>query len=140
MASTWASGFTPSVPNDPSYGLDRRSTVCERYTADLEVQRRFCLCNWDMYGFGGIRYASVNNDRTLLSTNSFDGPDLSAASFAGQQFNGAGMTFGMFGTRPIWCDDSPLKTVHCQPLLIAMGQRCRGGANDGHEHRRGRYA
>ena len=107
-ASTWASGFAPSASNDPAYGLVAFDGL-RAYTTDLEVQRRFCLMNWDAYGFLGIRYASVNNDRTLLSTNSFDGPALSAASFASQQFNGAGMTFGMFATRPIWCDDSPLK-------------------------------
>jgi hypothetical protein len=106
--STWASAFTPSLPNDPSYGLIAFDAL-RLYTTDLEVQRRFCLCNWDMYGFGGIRYASVNNDRTMTSSNSFNGPALTATGFSGQQFNGAGITYGLLGTRPIWCDDSPLR-------------------------------
>lgn len=119
-ASTWASGFAPAVPDDPSYGLVAFDGL-RAYTADLEVQRRFCLMNWDTYGFLGVRYASVNNDRTLISTNSFDGPSLSAASFAAQQFNGAGMTFGLMATRPIWCDDSPLKMFVANRYSLLWG-------------------
>ena len=75
-----------------------------------------------MYGFGGVRYASINNDRNLISTNSFNGPNLSASSFAGQQFNGAGITFGLLGVRPIWCDDSPVKLFFANRYSFLWGR------------------
>jgi hypothetical protein len=123
-ASTWQSGFLPSIPGGASLGLLGFDGF-RAYTTDLEVQRRFCWCNWDMYGFGGVRYASVNNDRSLVATNSFGGPVLSTSSYAAQQFNGAGLTFGVLGMRPIWCDDSPLKLFFANRYSILWGQ---GGA------------
>ena len=107
-AQTWGSGFTPAIPGVVNNGL-MSFDVFRAYTTDLEVQRRFCWNNWDMYGFGGVRYASVKNNRSLDSTNSFGGTELTANSFASQQFNGTGLTFGFLGMRPIWCDDSPFK-------------------------------
>jgi hypothetical protein len=107
-ANVGNSAFAPSIPGDDLYGITGFETF-RAYTVDLEAQRRFCWCNWDMYGFGGVRYASLNDDRFLATTNSFGGPSLTAVSFAGQQFNGTGLTWGFMGTRPIWCDDSPWK-------------------------------
>ncbi len=74
-----------------------------------------------MYGFGGLRYASINNDRNLIATNSFGGPSLSTSSFAGQQFNGTGITFGLLGMRPIWCDDSPVKLFFANRYSFLWG-------------------
>ncbi len=119
-ASNWNAVFSPSLPGDASYGVIGFDGF-RAYTADFEVQRRFCCCNWDMYGFGGVRYASVNNDRSLVTTNSFNGPVLSASSFSGQQFNGTGITFGLFGMRPIWCDDSPIKLFFANRYSFLWG-------------------
>jgi hypothetical protein len=105
-ANVGSSAFAPSIPGDDAYGITGFESF-RAYTVDLEAQRRFRWCNWDMYGFGGVRYASLNDDRFLATTNSFGGPSLSATSFAGRQFNGTGLTWGFMGFRPIWCDDSP---------------------------------
>jgi hypothetical protein len=124
FASTWQSGFLPAIPGGASQGLIGFDGF-RAYTVDLEVQRRFCCCNWDMYGFMGARYAAVNNDRVLTSTNSFNGPDLSTTSYASQQFFGAGLTFGVYGMRPIWCDDSPVKLFFANRYSVLWGN---GGA------------
>jgi hypothetical protein len=119
-ASNWGSNFSPSLPGSSDFGVQGFDGF-RAYTADLEAQRRFCCCNWDMYGFGGLRYASINNDRNLIATNSFGGPGLSTASFAGQQFNGTGITFGLLGMRPIWCDDSPVKLFFANRYSFLWG-------------------
>lgn len=108
LASIGTAAFAPDLPNDPTYGVIGFEAF-RAYTVDIELQRRFCWCNWDMYGFLGARYASLNDDRSLFGANSFGGPVLTAGGFAGQQFNGTGLTFGFSGMRPIWCDDSPWK-------------------------------
>jgi hypothetical protein len=119
-ASNWNSAFAPSLPGSANFGVLGFDGF-RAYTADLELQRRFCCCNWDLYGFGGLRYASINNDRSLVTTNSFNGPVLSASSFAGQQFNGTGITFGLLGMRPIWCDDSPVKLFFANRYSFLWG-------------------
>lgn len=119
-ANVGNSAFVPSIPGDDLYGITGFETF-RAYTVDLEAQRRFCWCNWDMYGFGGVRYASLNDDRFLATTNSFGGPSLTATSFAGQQFNGTGLTWGFMGTRPIWCDDSPWKLFYATRYSTLWG-------------------
>ena len=120
MRRTGARVFSPSIPGSADFGV-RGFDGFRAYTVDLELQRRFCCCNWDMYGFGGLRYASINNDRNLITTNSFGGPGLSTSSFAGQQFNGTGITFGLLGMRPIWCDDSPVKLFFANRYSFLWG-------------------
>jgi len=119
-AQTWGSGFTPAIPGAIVNGLTSFDAF-RAYTTDLEVQRRFCWSNWDMYGFGGVRYASLKNNRLLESSNSFGLADLSTSSFASQQFNGTGFTFGFLGTRPIWCDDSPFKLFFANRYSFLWG-------------------
>lgn len=119
-ASNWGGTFSPSIPGSADLGV-RGFDGFRAYTVDMEIQRRFCLCNWDMYGFGGLRYASIDNDRNLIATNSFGGPSLSTSSFAGQQFNGTGITFGLLGMRPIWCDDSPVKLFFANRYSFLWG-------------------
>ncbi len=111
-ASNWVTGFTPSNPAVPTAGITSFDGF-KAYTFDLEVQRRFFAGDWQLYGFGGARHASVNNDRSLNVT-SFGGlpaaaGDTASTSFASQQFNGTGITFGLWGLRPIGCCDSPFK-------------------------------
>lgn len=108
-ATSWGSAFAP-IPNlgggDPSTGINAFDGF-KAYTLDLEVQRRFCVGCWNMYGFLGTRYASVNNTRGLNIVNAFDGTVLSATSFASQSFNGTGLTWGLWGISPLW-DCSPI--------------------------------
>ncbi len=112
--------FTPAFPDAVQSGIllfDQFSI----YTADLEVQRRFCWRNWDMFGFGGVRYASVNNDRNLWIQNTFGDELVQSQAFSGQQFNGAGVTFGVFGLRPLFCDDGALKAYFTNRYSILWG-------------------
>ncbi|MGD9724693.1 MAG: hypothetical protein AB7O59_20655 [Pirellulales bacterium] len=111
-SSPWATAYTP-----PDITLETPGVILfdnfRAYTVDLELQRRFYTGCWTGYGLFGVRYASVDNDRTLNATSlRFVDPDsadiLTSSSFASQQFSGAGITFGFWATRPICCD-SPLK-------------------------------
>jgi hypothetical protein len=116
-ASTWGSAFAPT-PNfgggDPTTGIQAFDGF-KAYTLDLEVQRRFCVGCWNLYGFGGVRYASVNNTRNLNIVNAFDIDILSASSFASQSFNGTGLTFGLWGISPLW---------DCSPFSLFFVNRC----------------
>lgn len=112
--------FSPALPDAVQSGIllfDQFNV----YTADLEVQRRFCWRNWDMFGFGGVRYASVNNDRNLWVNNTFDDDLVQGQSFSSQQFNGAGLTFGVFGLRPLFCDDGALKAYFSNRYSVLWG-------------------
>jgi hypothetical protein len=112
--------FTPAFPDAVQSGIllfDQFSV----YTADIEVQRRFCWHNWDMFGFFGARYASVNNDRNMWVQNTFGDNIVQGQSYSGQQFNGAGLTFGVFGLRPLFCDDGALKAYFSNRYSILWG-------------------
>lgn len=118
--STWGSGFVPALPDASQSGIMLFDTF-RAYTLDLEVQRRFCWRNWDVFGFFGVRYASVDNDRNLWIQNSFGTDLVEASAFAGQQFNGAGLTFGIFGLRPLFCDGGALKAYFTNRYSILWG-------------------
>ena len=75
--STSGSGFTPALPGSPFNGLVAFD-VFRAYTIDMEVQRRFVGCKWQWYAFTGVRYATLNNDRTLNISNSFGGDCVTA--------------------------------------------------------------
>ncbi len=119
-SGTSANAFVPAFPDAIQSGVILFDTL-NIYTADLEVQRRFFWRNWDMFGFFGARYASVNNDRSLWIQNSFGDELVQSSAFAGQQFNGAGVTFGVFGLRPLFCDDGALKAYFSNRYSILWG-------------------
>lgn len=124
-SSNWGHNFTPAIPDSTQSGIQLFDTF-KLYTVDLELQRRFCWRNWDMFGFGGFRYASVNNDRLLSVQNSFGTnggtiDEVNTSAFSGQQFNGAGVTFGVFGLRPLFCDDGALKAYFSNRYSILWG-------------------
>lgn len=106
-ASPWASGYTPADPSLAPAGVILFDNF-RAYTVDLELQRRFYAGSWSGYGLFGVRYASIDNDRSLAAASLDDVIAVHSSSFASQQFNGTGVTFGLWATRPIWCD-SPLK-------------------------------
>lgn len=119
-SGTSANAFIPAFPDAIQSGVILFDTF-NLYTVDLEVQRRFCWRNWDMFGFLGARYASVNNDRSLWIQNTFGDELVQSSAFAGQQFNGAGVTFGFFGLRPLFCDDGALKAYFNNRYSILWG-------------------
>ncbi len=119
-SSNWAHNFTPAFPDAVQSGIKLFDNF-NLYTLDLEIQRRFCWRNWDMFGFGGVRYASVNNDRSLWIQNSFGSDLVESAAYSGQQFNGTGITFGVFGLRPLFCDDGALKAYFTNRYSILWG-------------------
>ncbi len=118
-ASPWASSYTPSNPALAPAGV-RLFDDFRAYTLDLELQRRFYLGSWTGYGLFGVRYAFVENDRTLDVTNLSLGETITTSSFAGQQFSGTGITFGFWGTRPICCD-SPLNFFVANRYSVLWG-------------------
>ncbi len=124
-ANTWGSAFAPIPPltgGSPLTGVTAFDGF-RAYTLDLELQRRFCLGCWNMYGFGGIRYASVGNARNLNSVNAFDGDILNSSSYASQTFNGTGLTFGLWGISPLWdCSPFSLFFVNRYSLLWGTGR------------------
>jgi len=115
-AQSWASGFTPAVANSGIPGVTSFDGF-RAYTLDLEVQRRFCFCNWTAYGFGGIRYASIQNTRSLQIIDNSGANVFLASSYAMQQFSGTGITFGGMGTIPI-CPCDP-----CCPWSLYVANR-----------------
>ena len=119
-SGTSANAFIPALPDAIQSGVILFDTF-NIYTFDLEIQRRFCWRNWDMFGFFGARYASVNNDRSLWVQNTFGDEQVQPSAFAGQQFNGAGVTFGVFGLRPLFCDDGALKAYFNNRYSILWG-------------------
>jgi hypothetical protein len=119
-SSNYANNFTPAFPDAIQSGIILFDAF-KLYTVDLELQRRFCWKNWDMFGFGGVRYASANNDRSLWIQNTFDDDLNQSSSFVGQQFNGTGITFGVFGLRPLFCDDGALKAYFSNRYSILWG-------------------
>ena len=118
--SSWANTFTPSFPDSVQSGILLFDNF-QVATADLEVQRRFCWRYWDSIGFFGARWATANNDRNLAIQNSFGDALINSSAFAGQQFNGAGVTMGFFATRPLWCDDGGLKLYYSNRLSVLWG-------------------
>ena len=124
-SSNWGHNFTPAIPDSTQSGIQLFDTF-NLYTVDLELQRRFCWRNWDMFGFGGFRYASVDNDRLLWSQNTFGTDLVSQSASSVQQFNGAGVTFGVFGLRPLFCDDGALKAYFTNRYSILWGNGSAG--------------
>jgi hypothetical protein len=123
-ATNWASGITPTLPSDNGVGITNVD-MFKAYTVDLEVQRRMCLGAWQSYGFFGVRHAGVNNDR-LLNTASLGGltaglGDTNTTATAMQQFNGTGLTFGLWGIRPICCG-SPLSFFFANRYSYLFGR------------------
>jgi hypothetical protein len=119
-SATFGNGFVPAIPDAAQSGVILFDTF-RAYTLDLEVQRRFCWRNWDSFAFFGVRYASVDNDRNLWIQNTF-GPDVvEASAFAAQQFNGTGLTFGIFGLRPLFCDGGALKAYFTNRYSVLWG-------------------
>jgi hypothetical protein len=106
-ASPWATGFVPGDPAIAPAGVVSFDNF-RAYTFDIEAQRRFFLGEWMGYGFFGARYAQVDNDRGLGATSLGLEDSVQTSTFASQQFGGTGITFGLWGLRPICCD-SPLK-------------------------------
>lgn len=91
------------------------------YTIDLEIQRRFSSEDWTVYGLFGVRYASISNDRLLGATLHLSDDDAQQArAYAGQQFNGTGITCGFWGIRPVR-DGSPLKCFVANRYSIVWG-------------------
>jgi hypothetical protein len=119
-SATWGEGFIPAFPDAAQSGILVFDTF-RAYTVDLEVQRRFCWRHWDTFGFFGVRYASADNDRNLWIQNSFGDDLVQASAFAGQQYNGTGVTFGVFGLRPLFCDDGALKAYFTNRYSIIWG-------------------
>lgn len=118
--NAWASGFIPAIPGATQSGVILFDTF-QAYTLDLEVQRRFIWRNWDCFGFFGVRYASVDNDRNLWIQNSFGSDLVESTAYAGQQYNGTGITFGFFGLRPLFCDGGALKAYFTNRYSILWG-------------------
>ena len=119
-ATTWGTGFIPSLPSATQSGVILSDTF-RAYTLDLEVQRRFTWRNWDCFGFFGVRYGSVNNDRDLWIQNNFGSEIVEAMAYAGQQYNGTGVTFGFFGLRPLFCDGGALKAYFTNRYSVLWG-------------------
>ncbi|HEX3726925.1 MAG TPA: hypothetical protein VHV08_11810 [Pirellulales bacterium] len=122
-ATNWATGgFTPAIPVTNGVGIANFDGF-KAYTADLEVQRRFSPGAWNMYGFFGVRYASLNNDRSLNVTtlNGITDANTLTTAFTSQQFNGTGLTFGFWGNRPLCCD-SPFSLFFANRYSILWGQ------------------
>jgi hypothetical protein len=120
-AGAAANSFTPVVPGTAVTGILSFDQFTA-YTADLEVQRRFCWRHWDSFGFVGVRYAAANNDRSLVIQNSFGTNErIDAWAYTGQQFYGTGITFGVFGLRPLFCDDGALKVYFKNRWSILSG-------------------
>lgn len=119
-SATFGNGFIPAVPSASQSGVILFDTF-RAYTLDLEVQRRFCWRNWDSFGFFGVRYASVDNDRSLWIQNTFGTDLVEASAFAGQQFNGTGVTFGVFSLRPLFCDGGALKVYFKNRYSVLWG-------------------
>lgn len=101
-ASSWGTGFTPAVSDSGIPGVTSFDGF-KAYTWDLELHRRFTCCDWTLYGFGGLRYASIRNDRSIAINDISAGNVFLASSYSSQQFSGTGITFGLSGTRPVWC-------------------------------------
>ncbi len=124
-AQTWNNAFAP-IPiltgGDPTTGITSFDGF-KAYTFDIEVQRRFCLGCWNLYGFLGGRYASVNNSRSINIVNAFNGDILSSGSFASQSFNGTGVSFGAWGYSPLWdCCPTSLYFVNRFSILWGTGK------------------
>ncbi|REK19283.1 MAG: hypothetical protein DWQ37_01440 [Planctomycetota bacterium] len=119
-ASAWANTFIPAIPDSTQSGTILFDTF-RAYTIDLEVQRRFCWRNWNMLGYLGVRHASASNDRNMWFQNTFGSDFLENQAFAGQQYNGTGLTFGVFGMRPLFCDDGALKVYFRNRYSVVWG-------------------
>jgi hypothetical protein len=124
-ATNWATGgFLPALPDTGNVGFANVDDF-RAYNTSLEVLRRGCIGAWEMYGMLGAQYGSLNNDRLLNVTTTGTLP-LSAANvqttaFSTQQFNGTGLTFGFWGSRPIACD-SPFSLFLLNRYSVLWGQ------------------
>ena len=105
-ATNWASGIDPTHPQFNNVGITNVD-MFKAYTVDLELQRRIALGAWNSFGFLGVRHAGLNNDR-LLNVATLGGlpqglGDTNTTATSLAQFNGTGLTFGLWGVRPLCC-------------------------------------
>jgi hypothetical protein len=119
-ASGWETTFVPTFPDAVDSGVLLFDNF-QAYTADLEVQRRFCWRNWDMIGSFGVRYAGASNDRSMALANTFGTDLITGSAFAAQQFFGTGLTFGLYGIRPLFCDDGAAKVYVANRYSVMFG-------------------
>lgn len=99
-ASNWANGFSPTDTASGTPGFSNSNSF-QAYTTDLEMQRRWGGRLWNFWGFGGVRYGSVNINHRSTTTQFDDGYMMSSSAYTGQSFQGTGITFGGYGTRAI---------------------------------------
>ncbi len=124
-AQSWGSGFGPTIPVLSPAGI-QSSNAFGAYLADLEVQRRFLFGPTKLYGLFGVRYGSVRTNSSMSQTSILNaGNDLvSASTWAGQSFNGTGITMGFWGTRDLGC--SPFSLFFSNRYSVLWGNGSAG--------------
>jgi hypothetical protein len=82
----------------------------EAKTFDLEGNYRFCFCNWNLMASVGGRWAKVQTGGEAAVVRAYPDavvdPLASALALSSSRFEGAGITYGLWGSRPICCDSS----------------------------------
>jgi hypothetical protein len=117
-ASNWANGFSPADTASGTPGFSNFNSF-QAYTADLAMQRRWGGRLWNFWGFGGVRYGSVNINHRSNATQFDDGYMMSSTAYTGQSFQGTGITFGGYGTRAI--GNSPFALFFSNRYSILWG-------------------
>ncbi len=95
-------------PFDPSVGVGEQSfdtnSIFEAYYTDLELTRNFCCHGCKSQLSFGARYAMIEHDENIYARSVSDDGLLTGYGRANRQAHGTGLTFGLNGRKPLFCN------------------------------------
>ncbi|MCI0491506.1 MAG: hypothetical protein L0Z07_01055, partial [Planctomycetes bacterium] len=74
----------------------------EAYTIDLEITRRFCVCDSWMQFSAGVRHAEVEHGESLIGTTMTDDTNFFGFAVADRYTRGTGLVLGLYGRKPLF--------------------------------------
>ncbi len=95
-------------PAGPPIGIANQgfeaNSLFEAYYTDLELTRNFCLHGSKNQFTFGARYALVQHDESVVGMSNVPEGILNGGARAQRQAHGTGITFGLNGRKPLFCN------------------------------------
>jgi Legionella pneumophila major outer membrane protein precursor len=111
---------TNAIDVEPN-GVNSQNSF-QAYTADLEVVRRFAGRQGSIWAFGGFRYAALNYQQSFAAGTFTTTDFVQSSAFGNSRFNGAGFTFGAYGTHAIGNSPFSLFASNRYSFLFGSGR------------------
>ena len=91
----------PGLPGEHSFDAN---SIFEAYYTDLEVTRNFCLHGCKSQLSFGARYALIEHNENIYGRSVVSDGLLTAYGRSNRQAHGTGITFGLNGRKPLFCN------------------------------------